>query len=317
MKRPPDFWERDGILRRALTPLGFVTRVVTATRLALPGFDPGIPVVCVGNASVGGTGKTIITRDILSRYLRRGSKPFALTRGHGGTLAGPILVDPGHHSAREVGDEALLLARTAPTIMARDRAAGARLASSAGASVIVMDDGLQNADLRKTISFLAIDGGVGFGNALLLPAGPLREPVVTAASRCGAAVLIGKDEFNARQCLPRDTTVLTARIVGTASQSLQGTRIVCFAGIGRPTKFFATLKELGAEIIEQLGYPDHYRYSPRDIADLTTRAKGQHAVLVTTEKDSVKLPSEFLEMCVVVTAHLAWDCNDALNQLLP
>ncbi|HQT46808.1 MAG TPA: tetraacyldisaccharide 4'-kinase, partial [Acidocella sp.] len=184
--KAPNFWVRRGFVARLLSPLGRITAALTARRFSKPAFVSGIKIICVGNVGVGGAGKTTVVLDLLARL--PGQK-FALTRGYGGRLAGPVLVDPTLHTARDVGDEALLLARAAPTVVARDRAAGARLALAEEATVIVMDDGLQNPSLDKTLSLLVIDGGYGFGNGLLLPAGPLREPIATAAARVQAAVL--------------------------------------------------------------------------------------------------------------------------------
>ncbi len=179
--KAPEFWTRRGPAAQLLRPFGLITRLATARRVRRAGLSVGIKTICVGNAGVGGAGKTVVALDLLSRLP---GHPFALTRGYGGTLKGPVLVERGVHTAEEVGDEALLLADAAPTVKARDRAAGARLALAEGASAIVMDDGLQNPSLRKDLSLLVIDGGYGFGNGLLLPAGPLREPVL----KCGAAL---------------------------------------------------------------------------------------------------------------------------------
>ncbi len=166
---------------------------------------------------------------------------FALTRGYGGRLAGPVLAGP-QHTARDLGDEALLLAAVAPVVVSRDRAAGAKLALAEGASAIVMDDGLQNPDLVKTLSLLVVDGGYGFGNNRLLPAGPLREPVASAAARCQVAVLIGPDTAAAAARLPADLPVLRASLAPSCTVALEGLRVVAFAGIGRPEKFFASVR---------------------------------------------------------------------------
>lgn len=317
MIRAPAFWQHDGFAACLLAPLGAVTEAMTARRLARPQYDCGVPVICVGNAGVGGAGKTVLTRHILARYDARGAAPFALTRGHGGTLRGPVLVDPALHNAHAVGDEALLLAASAPTVVARNRAAGALLAVASGALAIVMDDGLQNPDLAKTISLLTIDGGTGFGNGRCLPAGPLREPVAFAAARCACAVLIGPDQTGARAALPATLPVLTAALQGSCSMPLKDVRVIGFAGIGRPAKFFSTLRELGAELVETVGFPDHHLYRPGDCARLAALAERHRAVLATTEKDAVKLPAKILERCAVVTVDLVFDDPATLERLLP
>jgi tetraacyldisaccharide 4'-kinase len=315
--RAPLFWQRDGLAPRLLSPLAALTTRLTARRVARPGMTSPIPVICVGNATVGGSGKTMLARTLLTRYRARAIPAFALTRGYGGRLAGPIQVDPTRHSALDVGDEPLLLAASAPTIVARDRAAGARLAIAGGAARLIMDDGLQNPDLRKTLSFLVIDGGSGFGNGRVLPAGPLREPIKAAAARCACAVLIGADTSGARAALPASMPVLTAHIAAISPVPLNNLRAVAFAGIGRPEKFFDSLRGLGTDLVATLSLPDHHRYSHADCAHLAGLAAQHGAVLVTTEKDQVKLSDPFRQACIVVKAELVFDAPDQLDALLP
>jgi tetraacyldisaccharide 4'-kinase len=310
----PEFWRRRGIRARLLQPFSLITQAVTARRMRKTGFDPRIPVVCVGNAGVGGAGKTIVVMDVLHRMSGR---PFALTRGYGGTTKGPMLVEPEFCAAEQVGDEALLLASAAPTVVARDRAAGARLALAEGATAVVMDDGLQNAGLKKTVSLLVIDGGYGFGNGLLLPAGPLREPVMAAAARCHAAILIGDDETGALKQLPPSLPVLRAHLIADCGEKLGRRRVIAFAGIGRPEKFFRSVLSLGADIVDQHAYPDHHVYTTQDVNLLLDAASNQGAVLVTTAKDYVKLPAGLRAMTLVITVRLFWDDEVALKLLLP
>ena len=311
--RAPAFWSRRGSASTLLAPLGLVTAALTARRVARPGFDAKIPVFCAGNAGAGGSGKTILARDLL---LRLRGKPFALTRGHGGRLAGPLRVDPARHTPADVGDEALLLAATGPTILARDRAAGAKLALAEGATAIVMDDGLQNPGLMKTSSFLVIDGGYGFGNGRLLPAGPLREPVAAAAVRCAAAVLIGPDTANALAALPAGLRVLRADLVPSCTAPLAGVRVFAFAGIGRPEKFFASVRALGAAVAGVMPLADHHRYTARDASLLLDKAEALNAQLITTEKDFVKLPPALRAVTLVVTVWLSWADEPGVNAFL-
>jgi tetraacyldisaccharide 4'-kinase len=300
-------------MARILSPLGLITERVTARRMAEPGFDPKIPVFCAGNAGVGGAGKTILVRDLLRRLPGR---PFALTRGHGGRLAGPVLVDLDRHGVAQLGDEAVLLAASGPTVLSRDRAAGARLALAEGASAIVMDDGLQNPGLKKTCSLLVIDGGYGFGNGKLLPAGPLREPVAAAAARCRAAVLIGADRTCSVAALPRDLPVLRAELVPACATPLVGMKVLAFAGIGRPEKFFESVRRLGADVAAAVSFADHHRYTAKDAVLLLERARKSGARLVTTEKDLVKLPRELASGVLVVTVGLRWEDEAALRAVL-
>jgi tetraacyldisaccharide 4'-kinase len=309
----PKFWSRRGPTALALSPLSFITRLLTAARLRKRGVSPGIKIICVGNAGVGGAGKTPVVLDLLTRLTGR---KFALTRGYGGSMAGPVLVDRSLHTAEDVGDEALLLATAAPTVVARDRAAGARLALAEGATVIVMDDGLQNPALNKTLSLLVIDGTFGFGNRFLLPAGPLREPVLTAARRCHAAVLIGEDETGALAHLPRSLPILRAELVPDCNERLGRRPVIAFAGIGRPEKFFRSVLALGAEIVATEAYADHHVYNASDSARLLGEASRQGATLVTTAKDFVKLPAALRAATLVVSVRLRWENEAALEQLL-
>jgi tetraacyldisaccharide 4'-kinase len=309
----PGFWTRRGPTALLLSPFSLVTRALTAARLRRRGFSPGIKIICVGNAGVGGAGKTPVVLDLLARVAGR---KFALTRGYGGTLAGPVLVDRGLHTAEDVGDEALLLAAAARTVVAQDRAAGARLALAEGATVIIMDDGLQNPGLVKNLSLLVIDGTYGFGNRFLLPAGPLREPVLTAARRCHAAVLIGEDETGALKYLPRSLPVLRAELVPDCNERLGRRPVIAFAGIGRPEKFFRSVLALGAEIVATEAYADHHVYNASDSARLLGEASRQGATLVTTAKDFVKLPAALRAATLVVSVRLRWEDEAALDQLL-
>lgn len=309
----PEFWTHRGPAAQLLRPFGLITRIATARRMRRPGIAIGVNTICVGNAGVGGSGKTIVALDILARLPGR---PFALTRGYGGFLRGPMLVERGIHTAGEVGDEALLLAEMAPTIKAEDRAAGARLALAEGATAIVMDDGLQNPALSKNLSLLVIDGGYGFGNGLLLPAGPLREPVRSAALRCHAAVMVGHDETGALAQLPPSLPVLYANLVPDCVEPLGRRPVIAFAGIGHPEKFFRSVLSLGAELVSSHAYPDHHVYAANEASALLAEAANKGAKLVTTAKDFVKLPPALRAACLVVQARLVWEDEAALDMLL-
>lgn len=311
--KAPEFWTRSGPAAQLLRPFGLITAMLTARRVRRAGLSVGIRTICVGNAGVGGAGKTVVVMDLLQRLSGR---PFALTRGYGGALAGPMLVEPGIHSAMEVGDEALLLAGAAPVVLSRDRAAGARLALAEGATSIVMDDGLQNPSLQKDLSLLVIDGGYGFGNGLLLPAGPLREPVRAAAKRCHAAVLIGADETGALDLLPPGMKVLRASLLPDCVEPLGRCPVIAFAGIGRPEKFFRSVLSLGAELVNSHAYPDHHVYVARDALALLSEAASRGARLVTTAKDFVKLPPNLRAASLVIQVRLVWEDEKALEQLL-
>ncbi len=315
---PPGFWRRNGgtLAPALLSPASRLVARITARRLARPGWQAPVPVICCGNAGVGGAGKTTLALDLAARLIARGTAVHLLTRGHGGTTRGPLRVDPAHHDSRLVGDEALLLAACAPTWVGTDRAASARLAIEAGAQALIMDDGLQNPTLAQDCSLLVIDGATGFGNCRVLPAGPLREPVATAASRCQAAVLIGEDATGAAYLLPRRLPILRASLVpGPEIAALAHRRLIAFAGIGRPAKFFDMLAQAGLETITCHPFADHHRYSTAELAHLHAQATASGATLVTTPKDFVRIPAHLRNGIVPVSVSLVWQDEAALDLL--
>lgn len=315
--RAPDFWTRDSAISRLLQPLGWaVAGAASIRRAASRPAKASVPVLCVGNLVAGGQGKTPTALALAASLVARGRKPAFLTRGYGGTLAGPLVVDPARHEASAVGDEALLLARAALTILAHDRPAGAALAVAHGADLVIMDDGFQNPSLAKDLSLLVIDGGYGFGNGRLLPAGPLREPIASGLARAQGVVLIGADETGVAARLPRDMTVLRARLVPAEPNAFRCRRVLAFAGIGRPEKFFATLLAQGAELVGRHGFADHHRYDDATLDALLAEARNAGAVPVTTEKDSVRLPAARRGDFAILPIRLAWDDPAALARLL-
>jgi len=316
--RAPEFWSRRGGISASLSPLGAAWGAAAAARrgLANPWRAP-LPVVCVGNITVGGAGKTPLAI-ALSRYLAAaGRTPHLISRGYRGQLPGPVRVDPDIHGAAEVGDEGLLLAAAAPTWVGRDRAAAARAAADAGADIIVMDDGFQNFDLATDLSVIAIDGGYGFGNGCVMPAGPLREKLETGLARADAAVMIGVDRFGAGEIAARFLPVANAHIVPAGSfDDIAGHPVVAFAGIGRPGKFFDTLAEMDCRMVETHEFPDHHRYDSDEIMRICERAAELKATPVTTAKDAARLPPEARRMVKSLSITLEWQDPEALEHLL-
>ena len=316
--RAPGFWSGGGgVLPLLLSPFAAVYAGVTARRMAEPGWRAPVPVICCGNATAGGAGKTTLALDVGARLAARGVGAHFLLRGYGGRLRGPVRVDREAHSAADVGDEALLLAHARPAWVSADRVAGARAAVAALAQAIVMDDGLQNPGLEKDLSLLTIDGSFGFGNGRVIPAGPLREPVAAAAARCQAAVLIGPDETGALAALPPGLPVLRARLVpGPEAATLAGRAVMAFCGIANPAKFFATLVEAGATIAGRTSFADHYPFDDGDMETLLREAAGLRATPVTTRKDFVRIPPKFRAAVTVVTVALEWAQNSEIEALL-
>jgi tetraacyldisaccharide 4'-kinase len=316
--RAPDFWEGrgDGILPRLLAPLGAVTAAATARRVARPGWRAPVPVICCGNLTLGGSGKTTLALDLGQRLRSRGVASHFLLRGYGGTFRGTKRVLP-QDSAALVGDEALLLAAMGPTWIGADRAALARAAVADGADILVLDDGLQNPTLAKDVSLLVVDGGFGFGNGRVMPAGPLREPVAAGAARCTAAVVIDQDRFNAAAELPHWLELLRARLVpGPEAAVVAGRRVLAFTGIARPAKFFATLQNAGAVVVGRLSFPDHHPFADGELRRILSRGRQLDALPVTTPKDAARLTLEQRAAVHVVGVCLAWDDPSAIEGML-
>lgn len=315
--RAPDFWRADGVLPTLLSPLSLGLLAGAAIRKATTHvYDAPVPVLCVGNLVAGGAGKTPVAI-ALGKYLAaHGKTVHFLSRGYGGRETGPLRVDPGRHTAADVGDEPLLLAATAPSWIARNRAAGAKAAADAGAQIIVMDDGFQNPGVGKDRSILVVDGGYGFGNGRVMPAGPLREPLAAGLARADAVVLMEPDSVGVAHTLPADLPVLRATLAPMQASGLSGRAVFAFAGIARPEKFFATLEDLGAILAGRQGFDDHHAYSDTDIAALLAAAETCGAVPVTTEKDAMRLPASVRDKIEVLPVSLRWRDEAALDPLL-
>lgn len=295
MMREPAFWQPPSTwLSRLLLPLGAIYGEVAGSRMARKGVHVGIPVLCVGNYHVGGAGKTPTTLALVQVLRDLGEAPVVLSRGYGGRLRGPVKVDPAKHGAAEVGDEPLMMARQVTVVISRDRVSGAALARSTGASVIVMDDGFQNPAITKDASIIVIDGNRGLGNGRILPAGPLRAPLDLQIARTDALVVIGDGVAAtgvAAMVAGKGGPVLTARLMPDAASvtALRGRRVLAFAGIGDPQRFFRTLRHSGIDVAAEKAFADHHPYTSGEIDALLAEAKRDGLTLVTTEKDVVKL----------------------------
>ena len=295
MREPAFWWRKSG--GSLLAPLAAIYGAVAWGRIQAQGQRAGVPVICLGNLTAGGAGKTPAALAVAHLLLAVHERPFFLSRGYGGKLAGPVRVDPTVHRARDVGDEPLLLARLAPTIVARDRVAGAKAARLRGAGVIVMDDGFQNPSLAKDLAILMIDSRRGIGNGRVIPAGPLRAPLQAQLARAQALIVVGPADGAA-------AAIDAARRHGVAvfhgrlepdrhSLAALGSRkVLAFAGIGDPEKFFATLSEAGVSVAGGVGFADHHGYTAADAQALIARADAENLVLLTTEKDHVRLGGE-------------------------
>lgn len=308
--RAPDFWQQRGAAALLLAPLGslYGASVAWKARHAKP-YRTSARVICVGNLTAGGSGKTPVALALGARLQARRDQVFFLTRGYGGSERGPVRVQSGSSAAR-MGDEALLLARCAPTIVARDRADGAAYAVAQGAKTIVMDDGHQNFSLAKDLSIVVVDGESGFGNGLMIPAGPLRESVAQGLARADAVIVMNSGNPDLQNF---GGPVLRAKLA-VDGDSFRGQRVFAFAGIGRPEKFLASLEEAGAIVTGTQFFADHHPYRDGEVAALKARAGD--ARLITTEKDLVRLDTKDREAIAVLPVRARFDDEPALDRLL-
>jgi tetraacyldisaccharide 4'-kinase len=324
MREPAFWWRAAGLQAGLLAPAAALYGAIARRRLAAKGWRAGVPVICIGNLTLGGAGKTPLASTVARLLAAAGERPVLLSRGYGGALAGPVLVDPARHCAAEVGDEPLLLARVGSTIVARDRVAGAQTALAVGASAIVMDDGFQNPALAKDVCILVIDGRRGVGNGKVFPAGPLRAPCAAQLARAQALVVVGEGSpALAADARARGMAVFAARLVPEAAAvaALRGGRVLAFAGIGDPEKFFATLREAGIAVAATRSFADHHRLRRAEAQALRAAAARERLVLVTTEKDAARMQgaSETAELAALtrtLPVTLALDDEAAFKALL-
>ncbi|MBI1204488.1 MAG: tetraacyldisaccharide 4'-kinase [Rhodopseudomonas sp.] len=324
MLEPGFWWRKAGLASSLLSPVGAVYGAVAARRMARPGARADLPILCVGNFTLGGAGKTPTAIMLVSLLRQAGETPFCLTRGYGGSATTPRRVNEDRDPASLVGDEALLLARAAPTIVARDRVAGAALAKAQGATVVVMDDGLQNPSLAKDWTVAVIDARRGIGNARVFPAGPLRAPLPAQLERTDALMVIG-DGTAASSIIAKAGArpVFRGALVPdpAAVTALQKRRVLAFAGIGHPDKFFATVEQAGIVIGQRKAFADHHRFSAEDAAELVMLAERDGLTLLTTEKDHARMHGDpalaaLAAKAQVLPVTLAIEQADALREIV-
>ncbi|WP_046866447.1 tetraacyldisaccharide 4'-kinase [Microvirga massiliensis] len=319
--RAPAFWAQPtpSPVAHALRPIAAFYGAIASHRLRRSGMRAPVPVICIGNFTAGGAGKTPTAIAVGQLLQQAGHRPVFLTRGYGGRFMGPLRVGS-ESRADDVGDEALLLARVAPTILARDRKIGAKLAATHG-NVIVMDDGLQNPSLQKDLAIAVVDGGTGIGNGLCIPAGPLRASLAAQWPLVHTVVVIGEGPAGdplARDADRQGKPVFGARLVPNVNDAerVAGKRVLAFAGIGRPAKFFQTLLDAGAIVEREIALPDHHRFRDGEVDDLIREARGKGLRLVTTEKDAARLSSSHLEDVTVLRVSLALDNSNDFAALI-
>ena len=304
MREPAFWWRSPSWMSRLLAPAGLLYGAVSGRRMLGAGKRAAVPVICVGNYSLGGAGKTPTVIALVKLLQLAGETPVVLSRGYGGRLPGPVRVDPARHAAFDVGDEPLLLARSVPVIVSGDRVQGADAAREAGASVIVMDDGFQNPSLGKDVSLIVVDSNRGIGNGQVFPSGPLRAPLAAQIDRTDVLVVSGAgsgaDDVAAR-VKGKGGLVLKARIVPDpqAVAGLRGKRVMAFAGIGDPQRFFATLRASGIDVAATRTFADHHRYSTAEVTQMIDDARADALTPVTTEKDFVRLQGFVMDAAMI------------------
>lgn len=321
--REPHFWRAldprsrasAPLVRRLLTPLAWVYALAGRRRLARTvAYDPGLPVICVGNLTLGGAGKTPVSAWVRERLVAQGFRAATLSRGYGGRLTGPAHVDPLTHSFRETGDEPLMLALSGESWIARDRVAGAAAMAEAGVGILIMDDGHQNPTLLKTISIVVIDATEPFGNGHVFPKGPLREPAAQGLGRADLVIMMG-DGPTPDVVMTAGLPVFRGRLTPTAATPAG--RYVAFAGIGRPERFFDALRDFpGVELVETVPFDDHHPYRTSDLSYLMTLASERNARLITTQKDHVRLTPEVREKVLTAKVHAEIENETALTALI-
>ena len=312
--KTPKYWQANSFISKLLSPIGFIYGCITQLRLrwAIPP-KVEVPVICVGNITAGGTGKTPVSLSIAKMLATAMYHPFFVTRGYGGKLQ-DVMVNNKKHTAAEVGDEPLLLSYQAPVIVNANRYKAAQMAIKDGADLIIMDDGFQNPSLHKNLSFLVFDGHYGIGNGKIIPAGPLRETFSDGIKRADALIILGKDKHNLaeRSKLP----VFFGHTEVSQTISDKSHKVLAFAGIGHPQKFYHTLSQQGLDVVETIDFPDHHFYTRDDIKKILHQAESLDAVVYTTTKDFVKIPTLYQHQINVLEVSVVWDEPDRLQEFI-
>lgn len=309
----PKHWEEDGTLAKLLGPASFFYARATAKRVAAKGYRSKAKVICIGNVTAGGAGKTPTAIAIATMLQEEKKNVHFITTGFGRKTENLGAVRVAKQTAEEVGDEPLLLSTIAPTWVGENRAELAKAAENAGADVIIMDDGYQNGELEKDVSILVIDGGYGLGNGRVIPAGPLREPFEAALERADGVVIVGD---KTKELPEFKVPSFKGKMELDIPENVKEEEVVAFCGIGRPEKFFTSLKEHGIKVVEELGFPDHHYYNETDFKAIFGIANSKKAVIVTTSKDMVKVPDRFRKIIYPVKGELAFDSDKKLKKLI-
>jgi len=315
----PDFWKKRNFFTFALNFFSIIyflgMRIRSLLYAGKKPFECKLPVICIGNVTVGGAGKTPVAMAISKLLKKHGKDPVFLSKGYKGILQGPIKVNPEKHKAFEVGDEPLLLAQTSRCWVSKDRPSGLKAVETTGAKAVVMDDGMQNLSIKKDVTFAVVDGSYGFGNGFVLPAGPLRDRLQQALTSADAVIVIGRDRSNVRQFLG-SYNIIQARIKILNKIKDKNKKFIAFAGIAIPEKFFRTLEKEGIKISRALAFPDHWSYSEKELDKIIEIAKEEEAGIITTEKDMVKIPKKYRSKMTALKIEVTFDNPEEVINVL-
>ena len=319
MLKAPKFWylKRDTFLSRFLYPLSLLFRLATKIRnISSQTNSFTFPVICIGNLVVGGAGKTPVAIKIGELLKISGYNPHFISKGYTGILKRSTLVET-WHSPKSVGDESLLLSQTAPTWIGKDRINSIRLAKNMGADCIIMDDGFQNPTIHKDFSIIVINASQEFGNKRVMPAGPLRESIKAGLSRTNLIIVIGEITNSLQKHIPDHIPIIEAKFkINNENKVFKGQKIIAFAGIAYPEKFFTSLMEQGAKIIKEITYPDHHIYDENDLLSLAEIANKNQSILVSTQKDFVRIPKSYRALVNTLEGKISFEKEDIIKEIL-
>ena len=319
MLKAPKFWylKKDTFLSRSFYPLSLLFRLGTKFRNVISYTNKfTFPVICIGNIVVGGAGKTPVAIKIGELLKFAGYNPHFISKGYAGVIKKSTLVEA-WHSPKSVGDEPLLLSQIAPTWIGKDRNSSIKLAKKKGADCIIMDDGFQNPTIHKDFSIVVINASQEFGNKRVMPAGPLRESIARGLSRTNLIIVIGEIKNSLQKNIPDHIPVIQAKFkINNENKIFKGQKITAFAGIAYPEKFFTSLGEQGAKIIKEITYPDHHIYSENDLLSLAEIANKNQSILVSTEKDFVRVPKSYRSLVNTLEGKIYFEKENIIKEIL-
>ena len=319
MFKAPKFWylKKDTTYSRILSPFSLLFRLGTIIRnLSIAKTKSKIPIICVGNIVVGGAGKTPVSLKIGKILKLAGYKPNFISRGYAGIIKTSTLVE-NWHSPKSVGDESLLLGEVAPTWIGVNRNNSIKLAADKGCDCIIMDDGFQNPSIHKDFSIIVINESQEFGNKKVMPSGPLRESIGRGLSRTNLVIIIGNITESIKKIIPDHIPIISAKFkINNENQIFKGQKITAFAGLAYPEKFFNSLYEQGAKIVKKITYPDHHIYDENDLLSLAEIANKTQSILVSTEKDFVRIPKSYRSLVNTLQGEIIFKNEELIKEII-